>query len=859
MAEKIEQNQGYGSTESKGQQAAAANSTPPPAEETPQEKKEKKPEITEAKWVFFENEKEGYEKIEDAKPGAKIKVRLRIKDSNLANGKNIDIKILDEGDKEVGTTKLTVDGKGFYFYSEDVEIDKEWILKELHVKIEEGGDFEIDKSVGKRVLHILPFEFAELFVQVFDARTQSPVPHARVKRLVFDNGDKQITEEFDRNEKGKRHSYSNMVELIKCSMAALGSFTTGGTSTTDGNRKNTTKFENLPTEYDKTFLDLFKDYWEERAPDFKIEMNAGEEAKYKLLLQRIVMHYNSHLVSNQDGFLTLFIPKPFLDDKKVSIEIGFFDFPVVLESITGTEGVTRPSTTTKENKTSIDYAAVSMFNIAWKSPTTQETDYGKPFGWEIQNGEERSELKVSEKIVIKDDTEKFEDFDPNLLSPFYKEHKFHFALFVMQWCQPVWDGIEDPVPENGIRSNNDAFVNRRDAQGNWIRGLNMHIVTKHDAGGYDDFGHYYGFFDSEGNTHRYSTDKNSDGTLKYSNYNKPHQGVDFYSGASGNDSIFAIHGGRLECSVGDGYGNRAFIRLIENANNPSVQYAHLSTLPSNKYVMAGERFGSCGRTGYNNAPSHLHFELLNSQGTKVEFDKLSVRTTYPTTLTFEIPLRENAFLYQGNKLPLMLPCRCHNPGTTTANCGFGNNNNTEYKTCWAVREFPYTDRLLNHSSHSNADQHSSDFPIANTELVKFICPNILNSSNLRSKLQAKLRFMIENQGLGGLPESTHLNAYSMRNNVANGQSTNNGIDGDIGPTTKNWVKALIKTYQDSLGDNDANKTINIDSQGATMPDYAQLFINRVCGSTQVLSNNSLVDAAFDWFNGINFNNISLNV
>ena len=40
MADKIEQNKGYGSTESEGQ--AAASSTPPPAEDNQEEKEMKK-------------------------------------------------------------------------------------------------------------------------------------------------------------------------------------------------------------------------------------------------------------------------------------------------------------------------------------------------------------------------------------------------------------------------------------------------------------------------------------------------------------------------------------------------------------------------------------------------------------------------------------------------------------------------------------------------------------------------------------------------------------------------------------------------------------------------------------------------
>jgi murein DD-endopeptidase MepM/ murein hydrolase activator NlpD len=845
----------------KNNQAESADgrtgSAPPPNEDDPQEEPAEEddnkeiPKILSSRWVIVEKDetgKEKYKAIKEARPEDKVKIELRIRITDEIKGKDIKIKLLDAGDenKEIAMDKpitLTVGDKGSAFYSEDVEINKEWLLKELRVKVAQEAPFEEEFIEKSKMLSVLPFEFAELYIRVIDARSQNAVRYAKVKKIIFDNGDKQITEEFDRNEGRRQYTYSTRAELIQCSMAALGSFTTNGT------RKSATKFEELKDKLykdkvdNKDYLGFFKDYWADRAPGFKIEMKEDEEDKYRLLMKKIVLHYNAHLVSDNDGWLTLFIPKPFLDDKEVSIEIGFFDFPVVLERITGnTTAVIRPHTMVG-NKMNL-YDNNSRFKIAWKSPSTQETDWGKPFGWEIQDGDIASELKVSEKITIKTDTNKFEKFAPELLSPFHEVHKFHFALFVMEWCQPVWDGIEDPDPEeDGRRSNNDAFVNRRDDQGNWIRGLNMHIVTKVQqyVRTIDPFGHYYGFYEHGLGWHR------SGRTYK-------HGGVDLYGGENNSSNIFAIHGGYVKRAGSANVDTGHYIELffVKENNSPKVRYLHLANQATvdKQYVLCGQTMGQCGRTGAGfigeniDNPSHMHFELRSFANTVYELGDINNQNILATADrdSFNLPDVHNVKLFITNKYPLILPCRGHyvTGHDAVRQCQFSNLQNLKY--CWAVREFPYTNGLLHNSSNNHTEDEPSDMRPQN-QVIRFICPHVFSANNphREAQLQAKLRFVFENCGLLNIPNNQRF--IELR---VNDTATSNGIDGSIGPTTNTWIKTIILAYQDELPVDSPNKTTPVTNALVTM------FTTRYNADGNTPSNNELVDGAYEWFENFQF-------
>ncbi|MCL1851371.1 MAG: peptidoglycan DD-metalloendopeptidase family protein [Bacteroidetes bacterium] len=815
MADKQSTTPGTKGTISNSQVRAESSKKDSQQEQTEKEKESKKPEILTSKWVILtkdKNNNDTYKEISEAKIETKVKIELSIKNSDVVAGNVIDIIIIDgEKEKEVTKTKLTVDSNAKTSYSEEIEIKPEWLFKDLYVKVEQKEPFK-KEFIGDARLQVMMFEFAKIYIKVIDARSRQPLKYAMVKKIVFTAGNKKITEEFDRNAEnyilsvqipkkpkereetkeeqkkrkaaekidsdakykfnngGRRYNYRNRNELIQSSMAVLGSFCK------EGVRNKEIKMDQLPAvsykkkkekdkeyKYDSEFKKLFKEYWKERAPEgSNIEIKENEdEKKYLPLLRKMVLHYNSHVTTDEEGWLTLFIPKPFLDNEKADIEIGFFDFPVVLERITGNTTAVIRHNHMKDNKMHITYQD-TPFKIVWPKGAKQETDWGKPFGWEIQHGDEKSELKVSEKFVIKEDTGKFEKFDTKLFSPFCEVHGFHFTLFAMKWCQPVWDEIEDNGTQTHIQD--DRYKN-----------LNMHIPTTYfDLGGNnkvtgDDYGGK-GYGKTENRKYiyvdvpnpDYSTNSKAPKTIKEKR-NAPgnahlwrttgHAGIDIHATKGAN--VYAIHGGTVgNTNWNKGDQNKAgrfsvltfktFVASKSLYERHTISYLHLNDFvaKNGQYVMAGQIIAHAGRTGNLDDPSkwpghvHLNIQAGNEQA------------------PFRVGLRENLNglpeenlnLIPLNDFPLMFPCYCainsqdsNNP-TADGPKGRCNFNNSTYVTaCWAVHEL--------------------------------ICPHMNDEGRRKRRIQAQLKFLGYN--IGKL------------------------IDGDWGNNTSDTRKAILKFKQDS--------------------------------------------------------------
>lgn len=772
----------YGFEEQSGGSGTSAPAQNSPQAQAAQQKQadetkpaEEKPKILASKWVIVEKDEKNndrYKKIAETKPETKVKVELRINNSNLIAGNNIDIKILDENDKEVGTAKLTVGDDKNTYHSEEVEIAKEWMLKELKIKVEKKSPFE-EEFLGKETLSILPFEFAELYIRVIDARSGEPVKYARVKKIVFDNGGaKKIEEEFDREAEkyytaganaqksfidgGRRYNYNTRSELIQCSMAVLNSLGVYNETTKKFTRKGNTNFSQLKNKlYQGNYLDLFKDYWEKRAPDFKIEMKAGEDDKYRLLLKKMVLHYNSHVVSDNNGWLTLFIPKPFLDNKKVNVEIGFFDFPVVLERTKGSnKGVIRPNTM-RNNKMYLDEGKPLKFKIACnikngKDGGKQKTKWGDPFGWEIQNEVEKdgskviekSEFLVSENIEIKKaDNKKFEKFDSDLCSPFHEAHGFHFTLFAMEWCQPVWvteikhDTTTHVIEDDGTKTS---------IQDKSVKTVNMYIPTYPLKLG----GSSGGPFNGKGYGKKEYKPPYPPCTQNKWRGNEGHQGVDI--SADENDNVFAMHSGYVTWHKWSGSvkndigGNRSTLKWNKNGHDFTVGHLHLlddSCLAKDEYVMAGRLIARAGRTGnmVPNYPGHVHFNLGPWPGGP---------ETHHTRENSKPLHIDNLNLIPFNDMPLLFPCYGIYRKQTKErlkegypcqlkvnNCDF---NDKDYvSTCWVVAELR--------------------------------CPHMKKPENRKRRIQAQLRYLGYNVGI---------------------------IDGDWGNKTKAATLAFKKKFTD---------------------------------------------------------------
>lgn len=807
--------------------------------------------VTGAKW-------QNADKISIACSSVGSSVYIKLDTKNFKEGDEIKVNIVDNTNKgEVVRENVAVkvrkedNSDSVIAISDEIEVEKEWIFKELAIVVpkfiyEEDAERNISETELSEVkgskLSVIA-DYLDVKIKVLDVRSNKPVANAIVKavKIVDESGNTELLKtEFDHKET-KLGSVSQSNTRSKLSIKALKSLLN--------------KTDQVADSYDDKWKKAYKEYWNARIPDANIEYPKTHQDN---ILDLIIRDYNDQVATDSNGILTIHIPAALLKDKSARIEIGFWNFPVVKESVVSGQGLCRdidPET---------GQANDTHFTVSWGNGT-QSTEWGGNFNWIVsspgqdseEDGNNRAELKVSESFTIKDSTEEIFSIKPNLRSFLYaKDGDPHFILFAMEWCQPVWDHFTDPNPAvtedmvSGARCDNNVFINGKIGE-HWVRGLNMHMVSKCMAGKNDEYGHYYGFFDDSEPTHRYDE--------AYTGGNRPHRGVDIYSGSNGDNSVFAVHGGRLKCSTSKGYGNSAFLRLCPTNDNPCFHYAHLNDRSTKTYIMAGEIFGKCGRTGYNgdsSAPSHLHFELLNSQGVKVEFCTIS-------SIVANMGI-QNSRLFPGNKLPIVLPCMCHGNGLSTIGCNFGSGNKASHQNCWAVREFPYTDSLLRKASNSkrkddkdkdlkNTAHHPAGMPIPSNEIVRFICPYILNdNANKTSQLQARLRFVIENAGLAGMPSNTYLRTYSIRNNETNKSVDTNGIDGVFGNASKSWVKAIIQTYQETLSDDHTDKSTEVTTG------HAELFKTRYISSGNPTSDDSLVDGAYTWFMELDYTNFCYN-
>ncbi len=487
-----------------------------------------------------------------------------------------------------------------------------------------------------------------------------------------------------------------------------------------------------------------------------------------------------------------------------------------------------------------------------------------------------TEFKVSQDIIIKNNGEAFDSqsslkdqfygimsvfFDPNIRTcPYNPENNAnnpHFVLFAMRWCQPVWDGIEDPNPSEGQRSNNFVFVNMRH-EDQWVRGLNMHIPSKHEAE--ENSGPYYGTFS---------------GSSPHPRGNH-HQGVDLYSGEDGHNPAFAIHAGELKRYGGSGYGYRAYL-LFGGVNEPCFHYAHLNEQVTAKdWVMSGEIIGICGLTKglnpttYFNEPYHLHLEFISSVNTttppindgKVDFSEV-VNINPSDDATYFAPTGANAFLFQGNRLPLILPCRsvyCNEPDGDPSHKGcIHQTERTAYRHCYAVRQFPYTNNLLLPRTPYLV---SNDLHPA-TGIIRYICPYIDRIGNNSVRLQIKLKFLLVNRERFtpaifsyGVNETATFNSF-FYNNI-----NNLAIDGAIGNGTKRAIRALVRAYY--YCENSALPNANrILAEGDLRISNTKIeaFVDRYVDNTIIPTDtdHNIIINFYNWFsNDIDFSNISLN-
>lgn len=364
------------------------------------------PILTHLSWVRCLEDESKEESIQKAMPTTKVKIKVGV---HFADGQNVEVTVLDntEGEEKLDEIKvqLTIDGN--VGISEEIDVLNEWLDKKLKLKIAKQEPFNSELDGKERL--IIPIEFVEIQVQLLDCRAGTTIANAKLKKIVVKSGDtEKFKEEFARDGK----NIDQTKDFVKNSMEVFKSLDSSIKDTTSDN-------------YNDDWRSRYNTYWNNRvSADFS---NLTDGNPPERMLKYIIEHYNAHRITNTSGILKLYIPKPLLDDKQLKIEVGFHDFPIVLERLaTETDKIVRDSDEVENNET--------KFSVTWEG--TQDTNWGGNFGWMLRNGEDSSELKVSESLIVKNDDNEFIKLDTDLLSSFYKNKKPHFVLFAMQLCLP---------------------------------------------------------------------------------------------------------------------------------------------------------------------------------------------------------------------------------------------------------------------------------------------------------------------------------------------------------------------------------------------------------------------------------------
>ena len=718
--------------------------------------------------------------------------------------------------------------------------------------------------------------FEEVQVAVLDCRSGRPLANKKVKRIVVKQDDVAIIDvKFDRTV-----NHALTIEL-KDALKGLG-------------------FN------DAEVKKGYKKYWEARDSSAKAADAAGEP--FPVFEARVIDEYKRHRATDDNGILTLQLPRVFFNGHSISVEVGFWDFPVFLEAVNDDPRVQdlAPEPIRRDGVdiggsvllTDLGYNG-TKFDIVWTG-REQSTDWNGNWGWEArrvsrnaapiapasggmvsatyflnsiglnagagnQEVDMATEFKVSETIILKNNqaevnmkaAQNVSILDSSLFSMFYVKgtNNSPFVLYGMQWCQPVWDGIEDPDSDNNVRSNDFAFVNMK--QGNeWVRGLNMHIPSKHNGGS----GPYYGICD----------------TISPYPRGNHHEGVDLYSGPTGDNFAFAVHAGKLKSHSGSGYGYRAYL-LFGGVGDPCFHYAHLqSSITEKDWVMAGEIVGTSGRTktvseNYaNHEPSHLHLEFIASAtctnppigGAKAPFSDV-VDINPSANNPYSAPTGANAFLFQGNRLPLLLPCQCHfGSAQSVSQCRVGNGTNTGYKTCYAIQRYPYENNLL----LANITDMVSDDLHPDSGVIRYICPHILGvNSGKDVQLQAKIKFLLVNKDRINPPLFPHApEENGTFNSLITVNASNFSIDGSIGNGTKVALRQLIKAYfYCTNSDKEDSERILADDNAKISNVKIDAFINKYKNNTPISIDEDygIVNDFYNWFtdqNQVDFSNMCWN-
>src|SRR5690554_4213663 len=558
-------------------------------------------------------------------------------------------------------------------------------------------------SVGTNTEEVIEVEeniiaFEEVQVAVLDCRSGRPLANKKVKRIVVKQDDVAIIDvEFDRTV-----DHTLTVELADA-LKRLG-------------------FD------DADVKKGYKKYWEARDSSAKAADAAGEP--FPVFEARVIDEYKRHRATDDNGILTIQLPRVIFNGHSISVEVGFWDFPVFLEAVNddlrvqdlAPQPIRRDGVDIGGSRLLLDLGNNgTRFDIVWTG-REQSTDWNGNWGWEArrvsrnaapiapasggmvsttyflnsiglnsgagnQEVDMATEFKVAETIILKNNqaevnmkaAQNVSILDSSLFSMFYVKgtNNSPFVLYGMEWCQPVWDGIEDPQGELVAGSSNENVY----IQNPEYAHLNMHVVTYcNDLGGVDDNGGKgYGLMEAcrTGWSSRY---RSSSGSFP------GHAGYDLYVVIG--DPVFALRGAdAVPQTSGTHYKVRIeWEELAEGAWN-TITYLHLSEEDRFEgYAMAGQIIGRGGRSGNlgwsSEWPGHTH---LNVGSYPDGPDRYTSRLFETNKAHID---KWNLKLLPTNNFPLLMPCRAQVGNNAQTGrfitCNF--DNGSYANQCWAAME-----------------------------------------------------------------------------------------------------------------------------------------------------------------------------
>lgn len=547
----------------------------------------------------------------------------------------------------------------------------------------------------------VPFRYEVVRIKLVDIRSGRPIEKARVKQIILlpeDDCASYLPLSYD-FESYYNYDLNNNYSLLRRAKNALSSF-----GYACGN--NDSNFNNNEI---AAFNRYKNDRFLREVPDVTSGNNPPEN-----FLKYIYDEFKNHLESDENGVLNIRIPIAFMDNRKIKMQIGFLEFPILLED---EHLITRNDIDIKPTNFQIDWVGEQGGNNA-QSVDWHENINGRHFGWQVACCGSSTEtfFKTCLELDLKTDTGPFTEINGPQVSHFKDDiyYPYHFTIFGMVWCQPVWAPLP-PTATHRIRGKVDPRTGTTEGTFEPIPddAVNLPImVTNWRSGGGSGGGRDYGMLIPRGTNDVIPNpiNANDSSQVTLNSYpprtpprgNRPHHGIDYY-GKEGQSPVFIPNGGivALYNTNSNGYG---ITLIIRNRYDQRFRLAHLfsnnrnaniivnAIVPSGLFVgYAGRTFTGSSDAGRHNYPVHLHFEICQSSN--------YVRFANPLSIFINGDVNRDIFL--NNNSYRLFPCDCEGRGGNNQdegkNCSIrliANRpaiSNIVYRDCWAFRNLhcPY--------------------------------------------------------------------------------------------------------------------------------------------------------------------------